>query len=130
MLRLVASFKCKGSTGQKFIYSCISFRGKASLAQKNFKHKGMLHHLSGGAFIFLPLKLFIAPALDFMPCSQARGMRDCNGSIISCIGYFMGPGNPGELPHFRGLYRLKDRINNPLPYTTLGNSLRLLEPYF
>ena len=41
----------------------------------------MLWHLLGGAVIFISLKHFIAPALDLMPCLQARGTRDYNKGI-------------------------------------------------
>ena len=41
----------------------------------------MLHHLFGGAVIYLSLQNFIAPALDLMPCLQAQGTRDCNKGI-------------------------------------------------
>ena len=41
----------------------------------------MLHHSLGGAVIFISLQHFIAPALDLMPCLQARGTSECNKGI-------------------------------------------------
>ena len=41
----------------------------------------MLRHSLGGAVFFISLQHFIAPALDLMPCLQARGTRDCNKGI-------------------------------------------------
>ena len=38
----------------------------------------MLHHTLGGAGILFSLQHLNAPALDSLPCLQARGMRDCN----------------------------------------------------
>ena len=38
---------------------------------------GMLRHLLG-AVVLISLQHFIAPALDLLPCLQARGTRDCN----------------------------------------------------
>ena len=56
-----------------------------SSKQKDRKPKGkvngMIRHSLGGAVIFISLQHFIAPALDLMPCLQARGTRDCNKGI-------------------------------------------------
>ena len=41
-------------------------------------HNGMLRHSFGGAVIIIYLQHFIAPALDWLPCLQAGGTRDCN----------------------------------------------------
>ena len=41
----------------------------------------MLPHSLGWAVIFISLQHFIAPALDSMPCLQARATRDCNKGI-------------------------------------------------
>ena len=38
---------------------------------------GMLCHSLGWAVIFISLQHFIAPALDLMPCLQARDTKDC-----------------------------------------------------
>ena len=40
-------------------------------------YSGMLQHSLGREVIFLSLQNFISPALDLMPCLQARGTRDC-----------------------------------------------------
>ena len=39
-------------------------------------------HLEGQGFI-ISVQHFITPALDFMPCFQARGVRDCKKGITS-----------------------------------------------
>ena len=54
---------------QPSAYSCKKMRN------------GMLRYSLGGEVIFISLQHFIAPALDLMPCLQARGTRDCNKGI-------------------------------------------------
>ena len=47
----------------------------------------MLRHSLDGAVTFISLQHFIAPALDLMPCLQARGMRDCKAGKAVVIKY-------------------------------------------